>query len=67
MMLQGDCMMSLCKYYLAETKVKVAEIALPGMPSTIPAKYAAGLCQPQPCQTMYKKKVAGNRQRTLPK
>ena len=24
---------------------KVAEIALPGMPSTIPAKYAAGLCQ----------------------
>ena len=45
MMLQGDCMILLCKYYPAETKVKVAEIALPGMSSTIPAKYAAGLCQ----------------------
>ena len=29
----------------AETKVKVAEIALPGTSSTTPAKYVAGLCQ----------------------
>ena len=57
-------MISLCKYYLAETKVKVAEIALPGMTSTNPASMLpvyANFNLVRQCKKQ-EKKVAGNRQ-----
>ena len=61
--IQEDWMISLCKCYLAETKVKVTEIALPGMTSTNPASMLlvyANLNLVRQCRKQ-EKKVAGNR------